>query len=105
MDSLTLKCNNSFQNQNNGKATYNFAPRTLIFILQQEVLKFSDICVSWSSLKTDLPTIFLTLSNLSFENVSIVTLGKYLTFLYLITNLFISFLDQFVSLIELKNIH
>ena len=73
MDSLTLKCNNSFQNQNNGKATYNFAPRTLIFILQQEVLKFSDICVSWSSLKTDPLTIFLTLGNLSFENVSIVT--------------------------------
>ena len=36
-----------------------FAFRPLIFKLQQEVLKFSDICVSWSSPKTDLETNFL----------------------------------------------
>ena len=46
MDSLTLKRHNSFQNQNNKKATDNFAPRPLIRKLQQEVLKFNDICVS-----------------------------------------------------------
>ena len=45
MDSLTLKRHNSFQNHNSRKATQGFAPRTLIFRLQQ-VLKFSDICVS-----------------------------------------------------------
>ena len=48
MDSLTLK---------------RFAPRPLIFKLQQEVLKFNDICVSWSSPKTDLETNFLNLEN------------------------------------------
>ena len=51
MDSLTLKCHNSFQNENNRKATHSFAPRPLIFRLQQEVLKFNDIFVSWSTLK------------------------------------------------------
>ena len=54
MDSLPLKCHNSFQNLNNRRATDSFAPRPSIFKLQQEVLKFSDICVSWSSPKTDL---------------------------------------------------
>ena len=46
MDSLFLKRHNSFQNQNNKKATRSFAPRPLIFKLQQEVLKFIGICVS-----------------------------------------------------------
>ena len=50
IDSLTLKRHNSFQNENNGKATHSFAPRPLIFKLQQ-VLKFNDVCVSWSSPK------------------------------------------------------
>ena len=49
MDSLTLKRHNSFQNKNNRKATQSFAPRPLILKLQQEVLKFNDIFVSWSS--------------------------------------------------------
>ena len=40
------------------------------FKLQQKVLKFNDICVSWSSPKTDLVTNFLNLENRSFENVS-----------------------------------
>ena len=71
MDSLTLK-HNYFQNENNRKATHSFAPRPLIFKLQQEVLKFNDICVSWSSPKTDLVTNFLNPENRSFENVSIV---------------------------------
>ena len=73
MDSLTLKCHNSFQNKNNRKATDSFAPRPLIFKLQQEVLKFNDICMSWSSPKTDLVTNFLNPENQSFENVSILT--------------------------------
>ena len=63
MNSLTSKCHNSFQNKNNRKATHSFAPRPLIFKLQQEVLKFNDICVSWSSPKTDLVTNFLNLEN------------------------------------------
>ena len=54
MDTLTLKRHNSFQNENNRKATHSFASRPLILKLQQEVLKFHDICVSWSSPKTDL---------------------------------------------------
>ena len=43
MNSLTLKRRNSFQNYNNTKATHSFAPRPLIFKLQQEVLKFNNI--------------------------------------------------------------
>ena len=70
MDSLTLKRDNSFQNENNRKAIHRFAPRPLIFKLQQAVLKFNDIYVSWSSLKTDLVTSFLNVENRSFENVS-----------------------------------
>ena len=69
MDSFTLKRHNSFQNLNNRKATHSFATRPLIFNLQQEVLKFNDICLSWSSPKTDLVTNFLNLENRSFENV------------------------------------
>ena len=61
---------NSFQNQNNRVATHSFAPRPLIFMLQKKILKFTDICVSWSSQKTDLLTNFLNLKNQSFENVS-----------------------------------
>ena len=49
MDSLISKRHNSFQNENNIKATPSFAPTPLTFKLQQEVLKFNDICVSWSS--------------------------------------------------------
>ena len=54
MASLTLKRHNSFQNQNNRKATQRFAPKPLILKLQQEVLKCNDICVSWSSPKNGL---------------------------------------------------
>ena len=57
----TLKRHNSFQNENNRKATHSFVPRPLIFTLQQELIKFNDICVSWSAPKTDL------LENRSFE--------------------------------------
>ena len=58
---------------NNRKATRSFAPRRLIFRLQQEVLKFNDICVSWSSPKTDGVKNFLNPENRSFENVAVVT--------------------------------
>ena len=68
--SLTLKLHNSFQNQNNKNFTDNFASRPLIFKLQQEVLKSNDICMSWSSSKTDLVTNVLNLENWSFRNVS-----------------------------------
>ena len=40
------------------KNKHSFAPRSLIFKLQQEVVKFIDICLSWSSAKTDLLTCF-----------------------------------------------
>ena len=36
MDSLTLKLHNSFENQNNRKATHSFVPRSVIFKLQQK---------------------------------------------------------------------
>ena len=85
----------------------------LIFKLQQEVLKFNEICVSWSSSKTDLVRNFLNLENRSFENVSFsqqYRLSKYLPFLYLITYLFLFLTYYFfsypiISLIDLKNIH
>ena len=56
-----FKRDNSFQNERNRKATHSFAPRPLIFKLQQEVLKFNDIFVSWSSPK--LTVTFLLNSN------------------------------------------
>ena len=64
MDSLNLKRRNSFQNRNS------FAHRPLTFKLQQEVWKFNDICVRWSSPKTDLETNFLNLENRRFEYVT-----------------------------------
>ena len=69
MDSLTLKCHNSFQNKND-KATHSFVPRPPVCKLQQKVWKFNDISVSWSSSKTDLETNFLNLENRSFEYVT-----------------------------------
>ena len=69
MDSLTLKRHDSVQNENR-KAIHIFAPRTLIFISQEEVLKFNDICVKLELPKTDLETNFLNLENRNFENVS-----------------------------------
>ena len=59
MDYLNVKRHNFFQNQSNAKATHTFARRPLIFKLQKEFLKFSDICLSCSSAKTDLVTNFL----------------------------------------------
>ena len=75
MDSWTLKDHSSFQNENNRKATYAFAPKTLIFKLQQKVLKSYDVYVSWNSPKTDPEVNFLNLQNRSLEKVcfSIVT--------------------------------
>ena len=58
MDTLTLKRQHFFQNRNNRKVTHSFAPIGLIFNLQPEDIKFNDICLSWSSPKTDLATIF-----------------------------------------------
>ena len=69
MDSLTLKRRNSCQIKNNRKATPSFAPRPVVFKLQQ-VWKFNGICVSLSSPKTDLETNFLVLENRCFEKVS-----------------------------------
>ena len=76
---------------NNRKATHGFAPRPLIFKLQQEVLKLKDICMSWSFPKADLETKFFDLEKYKFwerQFFSIVTLSKYLTFLYWLIYLF-----------------
>ena len=40
---LTLKRHNYFQNLNNRKVSHSFAPRPLLFKLQQKVLKFDDM--------------------------------------------------------------
>ena len=40
MGSLTLKRHNFFYNEENRKAIRSFAPRPLIFKMQEEVLKF-----------------------------------------------------------------
>ena len=45
------------------KITTRLFPRFLIFKLQQEVIRFNDICVSWSSPKTDFETNFSNLEN------------------------------------------
>ena len=42
---------------------HSFAPRPLVFILQQEVLKLNYICMNWSSRKTDLVKKILNLEN------------------------------------------
>ena len=82
--------------------SHRFVPRPLIFKLQQKVLKFNYICGSWISQKTVIN--FLNPENGSFGNVSIV-IFKYILDIPLLNNLFISFLNLFVSLIEFKNIH
>ena len=58
MEPAALKRQNSFQNENKRRVTHSFAPRPLIFKLQQDVLRLGDICVSWRSRKTDLETNF-----------------------------------------------
>ena len=83
MGSLTLKRYNSFQNN----STHSFVRRPLISKLQQEVLKFNGICVSWSSWKTDLVTDFLNQENQSFANDWIVTFKSVLD-IPLLNNLF-----------------
>ena len=100
MDSLTLKRQNSFLNENSRKATRNFARRRLVFKLQPEVLEFNHVSVSWSSPETDLEKNFLDLGNWRFENVisfSIVTFN-WIFGITLIINLLI-------PLSELKSIH
>ena len=47
MDPLTSKHHSSFQNKNNRKATHTFAPKPLIFKLQQEVWKFKVLSRSY----------------------------------------------------------
>ena len=69
MDFLTLKRHNFFQIENNEKATHSFAPRPLIFKVEQEVLKSNDISMSWSSPKLIWRQI-LNLEDLSFGNAS-----------------------------------
>ena len=66
MDSLTLKRHDSFQNQNNRKATQTFASRPLIFKLQQNFLKLNNVCMIWISPITDLVKNILNLEDSKF---------------------------------------
>ena len=71
MDSVTLKyVITPFKTKIIKRLHTILRPDLSIFKLQQEVLNFNDICVSWNSPKTDLVTNFLNLENRSFENVS-----------------------------------
>ena len=60
MGSLALNYHNSFQHQNNRKATHDIALRHLIF---------NEICVSWSYPKNWPEYKFFNLENRSFKNV------------------------------------
>ena len=96
----TDKRHDFFQNQNNRKATHTFAPKPLIFKLQQEFLKFNDIYVNWSSCWSswymrDLVTRFEKLKNRSFEKY----ISEYLTLLYLMTYIFLFLAFLFFYLI------
>ena len=70
MDSLTLKCHNSFKIKIIQKSHTGLFPRSMIFKLQIELVKFSEICVNWSSPKPDLEKNFFNLENRIFENTS-----------------------------------
>ena len=61
---------NFFQYYNNREATHTIAPKSLIFIVQQEIWKFNDICMSWNSLNTVQGTNFLNLEHGSIEYVT-----------------------------------
>ena len=74
---LALKCHFSFENlkhkknkKRKKKNTCSCSQTPLVFKLQQEVLKSSDIYVSCRSPKLNWKTNFLNLENRSFENVS-----------------------------------
>ena len=55
MDSFRHNC---FQNWNIRKVTHDFTPKPLIFKFQQELLKFNNICLSWSLLQVKQETNF-----------------------------------------------
>ena len=61
MDSLALKRNHFFQNESNRKATHSFAPRPLIFKLQQEISEAVDR-------RCSVKKVFLEISQNSQEN-------------------------------------
>ena len=52
-----------------------FFPKTLNFNLQQEVLKFSDICMGWSSPKTELEKNFFQLGKSKFRECQLSSIG------------------------------
>ena len=90
----TLKRHNFFQNKNNRKFTNRFAPRPLIFKLQQNNKKFENSLISaWVGAPEKL-TWRQTFKHGKYKFwvshvCSVVILSKYLTFLYLITYLFL----------------
>ena len=86
---MFLKRYNSFQNKYDMKDTYNFAPRHLIFKLQQEAFKFSYICVSWGSPKTGMERIFLQLENQECQLFAIETIEVNIQHSFLLTYFFL----------------
>ena len=58
MDSLTLKRHDSYQNQNNRKATPSFAHRCLFFLVATRSFKIQWYLLELELPKTDLMTIF-----------------------------------------------
>ena len=84
------------------KDTHSFASRRLIFKLQQEVLKLNDICVSWSSPKMTWWQIFKSRKSKFWERL--ISNFQVNIWHFLLNNLFTSFLNLFISLIELKTL-
>ena len=73
----------------NLKVSHDFFPRPLIFKLHQEVLKFNDTYMSWSSRKADLVTNILNLENRSLRVPVFLNLRKNLTLLCLLAYSFL----------------
>ena len=62
------------ENETEKITTQFFSQASLIFKLQQEVIKVNDMCMPWSLPETDPETNFLNLENQSFENVSFLSI-------------------------------
>ena len=73
------------QSLNRKKRSHDLFLRSIILKLQEKVLKFNDIYVSWCSPKTEPETNFLNLEKPSFENVSFILDRNYLRKSFCIT--------------------
>ena len=105
MDSLTLKRHNSFQNENNRKAKHNFVP-DLWFLSCNK--KFKNSSFSWGGAPQKLTwkqTFYTYKIGVSSTSLFLNCNPKVNIWHYLLNNLFVFFLNLFISLTELKNIH